>query len=436
MVNRISRKIKKIFKLDIIKVFSFTSISTLVKMASGFIGVKVVAVIIGPTGVALVGQLNNFSSIIMAIATGGIITGVIKYIAQYKDDTDAVRAYIGTAVKITLSLSFICGLLLILTSRFLAFKILLDTKYSFIFIIFGLALSFYVGNTLLLAIINGYKQFNLYVKISIISSIIGLCLSLCLVIPFGVNGALINTVTSQSFVFIILLFLIKKANVPYLSKNYIWNRFDKSKAAHFFRFSLMTLVSAFCTPVSQLILRRYIIDNFSMQAAGWWEGINRLSHAYLMIITSSFSVYYLPKLSELSSAVSIKREIKTACKVIIPCLVVGLSSVYFNRFLIIDILFSSEFYEMSNLLFWRLIGDFFKVASWLIAYLMHAKAMAKLLISTEIIFSSLEIILSILLSNLIAMQGIMLGYAINYFIYFSLMVYLLINNGFKLEADL
>ena len=64
-------------------------------------------------------------------------------------------------------------------------------------------------------------------------------------------------------------------------------------------YSLMALVSAATLPVSQLIVRGFIIKNFSMDAAGYWEGMNRISALYLMFITTSFSVYYLPRLSEI-----------------------------------------------------------------------------------------------------------------------------------------
>jgi PST family polysaccharide transporter len=394
-------------------------------MIAGFISVKVVAVIIGPSGVALVGQLNNFSAIIMAVATGGITTGVTKYVAQYKNDIKIVSQYIGTAVKFTLFFSLICGLFLVFGAPFLSEKILLDKTYAFVFIVFGVTLTFYAFNTLLLAIVNGYKQFNLYVKISIVSSIVGLILSLLLVIPFGVNGALLNAVTSQSFVFIIALILAKKAKIACLSKDCLWNKFDKNKALQYVRFSLMTLVSAFTVPVSQLILRGYVINHFSLQVAGWWEGINRLSGMYLMIITSSFGVYYLPKLSELSDGKAIKKEIKTAYKVIIPVLLVGLSCVYFARFLIIKTLFSPEFMGMADLFLWQLVGDFLKISSWLIAYLMHAKAMAKLFVLTEIGFSLSYITLAIFLSRLIELNGVVFGYAVNYAVYFVAMYVLI-----------
>jgi PST family polysaccharide transporter len=144
-----------------------------------------------------------------------------------------------------------------------------------------------------------------------------------------------------------------------------------------------------------------------------------------MIITSSFGVYYLPRLSELKTGIEIKKEIKTAYKVIIPCMVAGLTAVYFGRFLIIDILFSNDFREMSGLFFWRLVGDFLKIASWLIAYLLHAKSMVKLFVFTEILFSTLYVCFSLVLSSVIGLQGIVLGYAVNYLIYF-MTVYILI----------
>jgi PST family polysaccharide transporter len=135
-----------------------------------------------------------------------------------------------------------------------------------------------------------------------------------------------------------------------------------------------------------------------------------------MIITSSFGVYYLPKLSELTNGSDIKREIKTAYKVIIPCLLAGLSCVYFGRFLIIQVLFSEEFYGMADLFFWQLVGDFLKISSWLIAYLMHAKAMVKFYILTEIVFSLLYVIFAFFLVQFIGLEGVLLGYSVNYFI--------------------
>ena len=71
-------KIKKVISSDLVKVFSLNAVSTFIRMLTGFVSVKVVAVLIGPVGIALLGQLNNFSSILLSISTGGITNGMTK----------------------------------------------------------------------------------------------------------------------------------------------------------------------------------------------------------------------------------------------------------------------------------------------------------------------------------------------------------------------
>jgi len=276
-----------------------------------------------------------------------------------------------------------------------------------------------------MAFINGYKQFKLFVKISIISTFVGLLLSLTLVITLGVNGALLNAVTSQSLTFLVALFIAKRSKVIFFSVDNLWNKFDKEKAKQYFRFSCMALISAFTVPVSQLIIRGFIINNFSIESAGCWDGIKRLSSMYLMVITSSFGVYYLPKLSETLDANNLRKEIKNAYKVIIPCLLIGLPIIFFCRNMIIRILFSPAFYQMSGLFLWVLVGDFFKIVSWLIAYLMIAKAMTIMFITTEVLFAVSYVGFAYFFSNMIGLQGVVLGYAVNYFMYF-IFVYLVI----------
>ena len=71
----------------------------------------------------------------------------------------------------------------------------------------------------------------------------------------------------------------------------------------------MAFTSAATVPVSQMLLRGYVITEISATEAGWWEAMNRISNMYLMVITTSFSVYYLPRLSELTNNDELRHEI-------------------------------------------------------------------------------------------------------------------------------
>lgn len=412
---------KRTASADIVKVFSFTSLSTLVKMATGFISVKIVAAIIGPVGVALVGQLQNFATIIMSLASGGINTGITKYIAEFRSEENKVRAYIATALRITIVCSLIVGLVMIIFHAFLSRRIMLSPEYGYVFVIFGFTVLLYALNTMLISVINGFKEFKRYVVINIANSIVGLVFTVTFVLTLGLKGALISAVTYQSVMLFITLWMIRR--LPWMNKSLFKERFNQIIANQYFRYTLMTLTTASVIPVSQMLLRSYVITQISPVEAGWWEAMNRISTAYLMIITSSFSVYYLPRLSELTDRLALRHEIFKAYKVVVPMMLVGFSLVYLLRYFVIRLLYTPEFLPMENLFVWQLTGDFFKICSWLLAFLMVAKSMTKTFIATEIIFAFLYVGLGLLF---VQYNGTVVGlnqaYLLNYIAYTICMI--------------
>lgn len=414
-INLIKNIVHRILHADIVKVFSFTSVATLVKMATGLVSVKVVASIIGPAGVALVGQLNNFATIVMQLACGGINSGITKYVSENKEDKGKLRSLLSTAFRITLVCSFAVGLLMIVFHRKLSRLIMLSDGYGYVFVVFGFTVFLYALNNMLISIVNGFKEFSEYVSINIANSIVGLCFTLVFAICFGLKGALLSAISYQSVMFFVTLFMVRK--LPWVNVSFFKEKFSSPVAKKYLQYTLMALVSAACLPVVQLLLRGNIISQLSLEHAGWWEGMNRISNMYLMVITTSFSVYYLPRLSEIHDKYGLKREIFKAYAVIVPMLLVGFTAIYLLRFFVIRLLFTPEFMPMEQLFGWQMTGDLFKICSWLLAYLMLAKAKTVLFVSTEIGFSLLYLALGFVLVKINGVVGLTQAYLINYIIY-------------------
>lgn len=420
--NKISDFIRRITRLDIVKVFSFTAMSTLVRMLTGLISVKIVASIIGPAGVALVGQLNNFATMALSLSTGGINSGITKYIAEYKNDNSKIKDCLSTAFKITLLCSLLVGLTLILFHDILSQSVMLSPGYGYVFIIFGFTILLYALNMGLASIINGFKEFQKYVKVNIAGSILGLVFTLSLVWIWELKGALISAVTFQSIMLFVSLWMIRKA--PWLKWENFKQKLNNDLARKYLNYSLMAFATASVTPISQMLLRGYVISEISATEAGWWEAMNRISNMYLMVITTSFSVYYLPRLSELTNKKELRNEICRSYKVIIPCLLAGLTIIYLLRHLVIKLLFTPEFLPMENLFIWQLGGDFFKITSWLLAYLMVAKTMTKWYIVTEFGFTLLFVGLGFIFMYNNGVVGITQAYLINYIAYSLMMIFI------------
>lgn len=420
---------RKAVKADIVKVFSLNAISTLVRMLTGLISVKIVASIIGPGGIALLGQLNNFSSIFLGVANGGINSGITKYVAEYREDKLEIKKLLSNALRITLFFTLLVSLGLIILRNRLSRLVMLSDEYGYVFLIFGFTIFLYTLNALFISILNGYKEFKKYVIVNIAGTIVGLFFTAGLVLSLGLRGALISAVTYQSVVFFITFWICRKAS--WLSVSYYKEKLDRTTIRRFLNYSAMTLVSLSVVPVSQMLLRGYVISNISIMEAGWWEAMNRISGMYLMVITSSFSIYYLPRLSEIKETAELRYEIFKCYKVIVPMLLLGLSAIYLLRNMVIAILFSPDFYPMENLFVWQLLGDFFKICSWLLAFLMIAKSMTKTYVVTEVLFSGLFVALGFFFMSLNGVVGLTQAYLLNYILYMLVMLILFRKMLFK-----
>ncbi len=423
------RKIKSIFSTELLQVFTFTGLSTLVKLVASYVTVKVVASVIGPGGIALIGQLQNFTAVFTTLGAGGINNGVVKYVSEYKEDQTLLQQYIRNGFKITVWFSVFFGLLLILASNDLSRWILFEEKYSYVFIFFGISLLLLSLNNYFISILNGFKEFRKFVTLNIITSIAGLVFTVLLVLFYHLEGALIATVSYQSVVLFVTLFYLRKSS--WFQYMILWGKWDMLIVKKYFSYSMMALVSAATLPVSQLLIRGNIIKNLSIDSAGHWEGMNRISALYLMFFTASFSVYYLPRLSELKDNSLLRKEIVKVYKIITPLIVLSLIMIYLLRDLLISFLFSKEFYPMIDLFLWQLIGDFFKIMSWILAFVMVAKSMIKIYIITEIAFATLFVGLSTAFINNLGLIGVTQAYCLNYFFYFVAMVFVFRNLLFR-----
>lgn len=414
--------LQKLMGIDIIKVFSLNAMSALIRMACGMISVKVVAVIIGPAGIALLGQLSNFNTILLGLSNGGISSGVTKYVAEYKDDESQIKRYLSNALRITLISSLIMASFLILGCLPLSRLILQSDEYYYVFLIIGITLFLYTFNGLLLSVLNGYKTFELFVKVSVTGTVIGLVYSVALVYFLGLPGALINAATFQSIMLFVTLWMCRK--LPWLRLDYFKEKIDSAIVKRYLGYSLMTLTTLSLLPVSQLLLRGYVMSEISETDAGIWEGMNRISSMYLSVITTAFSVYYLPRLSEIQKQEELRHEIFLCYKIIIPMLVGIGVTIYLLRHFILWLLFTPAFYPMEDLFSWQLLGDLFKMSSWMLAYIMVAKAKTRMFIATEITFTLSYVVLAFVFLKWNGIVGLTQGYLCCYVLYLIAMVFL------------
>lgn len=401
--------------MNLIKTSLLSLAATTAKMLAGLAISKALAIYVGPSGLAIVGQFQNFVQLALTAAKGALDTGVTKYTAEYGQDQARLSRLFGTALRICTACCVLVAIVLFTAAEPLSQYFLKSGAYAYIMRLFGVTICLFVLNSLLLAILNGLQEIRTYVVINIVQSVLTLVLTTALIVSLGVDGALIALVTNQSLVLFIVLWKLRQH--PIIRVAAFRTAFDRIEAARLSKYALMAVVSAFASPLTSIFVRDHITRTIGLNEAGYWQAIWYISSTYLTVVTTSLAIYYLPKLSATVDRREIRAELINGYIIIMPIVMAAALSIYLARELVIRILFTEDFMPMLGLFRWMLIGDVVKLASWLVAYLMLAKAMTRAFIFTEVVFSASFVLLSMALTDRFGLVGVTYAHALNYLIY-------------------
>jgi len=388
---------------------------------TGFVSIKVAAKLIGPAGIALVGQFMNVITIISSLSTGCIGQGVTKNIAENYDEPERQLQVIKNAARITLICCSIFSIIVPFISRPLSIYIFKTTTYQSIIILFGISISLNAFNLLFISILNGFKTYKKIISINILSNLYSLVISVLLVVFFNLYGALLGCIAGQSIIILVTFYFIR--HEFWFQQLFSSVRIEKKIIRELSGFTLMALASSLLVPYAQIPVRNTITNKISLDSAGLWEGMNRISAMYLMFITTSIGIFYLPRLSEIKDNFELKREILKTMKIVLPLLALVSFILYLMRDLIIHLIFSEKFVSMRELFSFQMVGDFFKMSSWLIAYLFFAKAKTKQFIFSEVTANICFVLFSYIGITQFGLKGVVYAYAITYLCYFVLCAY-------------
>lgn len=313
--------------------------TVLTRIVAGILTSKAIAFFIGVEGMALIGNLRNFLSAVHATSVLGLYQGLVKYIAQFKEDTVELSKTLSTAFYLgfvsTIATSFICYY----NADFINYLLFpMNFRYAYIIRVLAIALPFYALNLFCFSIMNGFSKYKMLLVINIIGQFLGLSITLVLIYQSKIDGALIAAVITPSLLFLMTLvgILNRRSLVPLIKLSNV----DLPVLKRYVPFCIMALVTAVAVPLVFIVIRNHIIDVVGIQEAGYWEAMNRISDYYLMFIMSMMSLYFLPRFSEIDTKKEFRSEVFNFYKTIMPYFAGGLLLIYLLRSWIVPVVFS------------------------------------------------------------------------------------------------
>ena len=410
---------------SLIKTSLVTAVGTISKILA-LIGInKIFSIYLGPAGFFLVGQFQNLMQVFSAASPLTVQSGIIKYTSDYsieKNFSKSIRLW-KTVSFYSLVISAVFVFIAIIFGSSISTLFFESKKYYPLIVLFSFLFVFFCFNNLLLSILNGKKEVLTLTYANIAGSIISIILIFFFVESLGSIGALYALVSYQAVAFFGTLLLCYKKE--WFSIKIFFGKFDRENTILLGKFFAMSFVTACCVPIMQLIIRSNISSEFSIEYAGYWEAITRISAVNLMFASSILSVYFLPKFAEIHDRKLLFKELKQAYFFVSPLLLLGLSLLYIYKENIVLLLFSKEFLIISDFLFWQLVGDFIRINSFILSYIFLSKAITRIYIISEIVFTFIFITLALTFLRLISFESVFLSYAIGYLLYFFFLTYIM-----------
>jgi PST family polysaccharide transporter len=391
--------------MSLIRTSALNGVATAVRMATAIGLNKVLALLVGPTGYAVIGQFQNMFSVVTTFATGAVNTGVTKGTAAYGDNPDRQRALWRTAATVVLGTSLTAAILVAAFSRPLSEAFLGGPERAGVLVWAAISIVPISLNALLLAILTGLKDVRRYVTSNIAGSILSLILTGTLTWYRGLEGALIALSLNQAVVIVVTL-----------------GALDRRELRGLGGYTLMSATTALVGPTSLLMVRNILVGRFGLAYAGYWDAMWRISTIYLTLITTTLTLYYLPRIAELRDWDELRAELRHVLKIVVPA-VAGLAlALFVLRDLVVALLFSGSFAPMKQLFAWQLAGDILKITAWLFAFLMVGRGLVVEFIVTEILAAVVFTLGTWVLTGWMGFRGVAAAHCLNYGVYLVVVI--------------
>ncbi|MDO1501270.1 O-antigen translocase [Winogradskyella maritima] len=403
--------------MGLLRMTFYSGISTTVSLVTKLVTNKIIAVYLGTNGMFLLGQLKDFLELAKTTGSFGTDNGIIKYTSEYKSDNANLKPLLNTGFKLHLYASLAVCLLTFFFRQPLSQYLFGDTQYAFTLGLLSVSIVTVALYSFFMAVFNGLKLIKTYITITIISSVLSTVLMVILVMYYDIIGAFYAIALHQVLVLVLCLFFLHR--VKGFSLKYFKLKVDPLHFKNLTKFSLMALVAPLCLIGATLFVRFYLNENLGEDYAGSWEGMWRLSAIYIMFLATTFKFYLLPTFSELSGN-ALKREIFKVWRLSIPTILLITLTIYLLRDFIIPLLFSEEFLLINTIILFHLLGDAFKINTWVLGNVLIAKADTKAFIAFQIGWAVVFITLTLFAVNYYGFIGVSIAYFITNVIHFVL----------------
>ena len=370
----------------ILRSSSIMGAASVLNVLISLVRMKVVAVLLGPAGVGLIGLLGNLMQAASGVAAMGLGTVGVRQIAdahgngRSEDVILARRALLwGTVV-----LALIGAATVYLLREPIARLVLADPgKADAIgWLAIGVALTVASGSQS--ALLNGLRRIGDLAKLQVATGLLSTLLGIGALLLWGEAGLVAFVLSAPLATFLLGHYFVMRAGViqapptPWRAILAQWRVMIPLGAAF--------VVSGLVTTGGYLVVRSLVQRELGPDALGQFQAAYAIGMTYLGVVLAAMGTDYYPRLCaalhDPAAATRLVNE-QTEVALLLACPAV-LATLALSPWLV-PLLYTHAFTPAIAILHWQLLGDLLKVMSWPLGFVIVAAGAGKTFAFSEIV---------------------------------------------------
>ena len=370
---------------------------------------KIIAVLLGPTGVGLISVFNTYINFVKTGACLGLSQSAVRDISEaYEaDNKDRFSRIISLTNKLVLMTSGLGILVTVIMSPFFSKWGFGSSNYVWSFVLLSLSVGFQIYSENRLAILRGMRRMRSLAWSTIIGAVAGLVISVPFYYWMG-NDGIVPTLLLSAFVSVIAtnLFVnrIKYDRIKLNAKEII------SEGKPMIQMGLALMLVNFLSGITDTIIISYLRGAGGLDIVAFFGAGRTIIGSYFGVVLVAMTTDYYPRICGIYKdnarlAEEVNAQSKLGMVMVLPLAVIFIAFAS----LFIPLLYSNDFTQVALYTDWALLGTLITIPANCIGMILLAKQAAKLFTTISVCVNLFNIILYIGTYHWLGLTG--LGFA-------------------------
>jgi PST family polysaccharide transporter len=389
----------------------------------GLARVKLVAILLGPTGVGLVGLYTSAIGFVGTVSGLGVGSSAVREIVRaygQGDPREAARTVI-ILRRVCWATGFFGWMLAVAFREPISLAMSGSSEHAGAIAVLGATLLFGAVSGGQLALLQGLRRIGDLARAEVTGAALGSVVTVAIYFVLGAAG-IVPALLAVAFVTLACSFWFAR-RVPVLPLSVSFGE-TRAGARRLLGLGLAFMWSAVLFAGLDLLIRATIARKFGIEGAGIYQAAWALSGMFASFVLSAMGADFYPRLTatihdRAQAARAVNEQTEIGALLALPGLLAALTLAP----LAIKLLYTPQFLPAANLLPWMALGVFGRVISWPMGFVQLALGASRWFAVTETIFVGLWAALAYAMVEAFGIIGASYAFALIYALYTAAMLW-------------